>query len=163
MISPIAIVKLIRAELQAETPEILRALLDRCPRTLEDENWRWELRGFASALAALGEITQESEQRIDQTLFPGEDLRRRRLARSKSYSIDIYTLSNVKEVRKFQFDVPGLNPFDAYAKLAMRASYNQLKDIDVAQVFLGPSDERTSEQLPIRTFSREEIVLPRGL
>ncbi len=162
MISPIAIVKYIKKNLVFDNPEVLRALLDKCPRTLDDDNWRWELRGFVSALAALGQLREGAEETIDRELFPETDERSRKLARSKEFSIDIYTISSDMEARKFQYDVPALNPFDAYAKLAMRGSYNKLKNVDVVQVFRGNRSERSENQTPLKSFSRDEIVQPRA-
>jgi hypothetical protein len=162
MISPIAIVKLIREQLTSQHPDVLRALLDICPRTLDDENWRWELSGFVSALTALRQLQDGAEPVIQRALFPEIDEHQRKKTRSKNFSIDIYTLSASLEARKFQYDVPALNPFDAYAKLAMRGSYNRLDNVDVVQVFRGNRSEREHHQTPLRSFSREEIVQPRG-
>lgn len=162
MISPIAIVKLIREQLITQHPDVLRALLDKCPRTLDDENWRWELSGFVSALSAMGQLQEGAEASILRELFPDLDERQRKKARSKSFSIDIYTLSASLEARKFQYDVPALNPFDAYAKLAMRGNYNRLENVDVVQVFNGNRTERGPNQTPLKSFSREEVVQPRG-
>lgn len=162
MISPIAIVKLIRQHLRVESSEILRSLLDKCPRSLDDQNWRWELNGFVSALVATGHLSAESQHEIERQLFPESGEQRRNMARSKSFSIDVFTLSPSKEARKFQYDVPALNPFDAYAKLAMRGSYNRLEYVEVVQVFRGTKDERESVQEPLKYFDRSEIVQPRG-
>ena len=162
MISPISVVKLIRQHLVVETPEILRALLDKCPRSLDDQNWRWELNGFVSALVSTGHLHAETQREIEEQLFPESNHKRRQLARSKPFSIDVFTLSPSREARKYQYDVPALNPFDAYAKLAMRGSYNLLEWVEVVQVYRGSKDERQPTQEPLKKFDRDEIVQPRG-
>lgn len=162
MISPIAIVNLIKRHLKSNDPAILRCLLDLCPQNLDNPNWRWEIKGFVCALRSQQLLSTDAQNEIDTALFGEGKQRAKNRALSRHFSIDVYTLTPRLEARKHQYDIAALNPFDAYAKLAMSYEYNALTDVDVIQVFAERLRDRGSNQQPDQCFNRSSIVQPRG-
>lgn len=129
-------------------------------RRNKDKLWGVELKGYLQALKSSGYLHQHSVDILLNDFIPEDTPEARVERRRHHYSIDIFAQQSTQDVRKYQFNVPAENPFDAYAKLSQRHIYNCLGNIKIVQVFNGFKQERLSDQDNVRTFKAEELISP---
>ncbi|MFT6916618.1 MAG: hypothetical protein ACJAWL_002959 [Motiliproteus sp.] len=77
-----------------------------------------------------------------------------RPGRDRNYSVDVTT----ERGYCYPFDVPAMNPSDAYYQLSKRSGYKVLPDIYSVRIFEGLAKERTKRQEPKRSFEQSELV-----
>ena len=121
---------------------------------IEGLEWRYRLRGYAEGLRATDLIESSDYENIVSTLFGNHAKAEQRPGRDFKYSVDILA----EKERRFTFDVPSMNPVDAYVQLTKRIAYKAVPGIISVLVYSGFEDERQPDSKPIRTFSHDELV-----
>lgn len=118
--------------------------------------WRHRLNGYLEALCLLGAIEQELHLYTREMLFSQtfDDIRNRRPGCKNKYSLDVET----EEEKNYTFDVPAMNPVDAYAQLAKRHTYRNIKNITSVQVYLGFQFERNERSKVLKNFDNNELI-----
>ena len=122
---------------------------------IERLEWRYRLSGYLEGLSASGQIDSGFIEQLVAALFSrSAALEGARPGRSRPFSIDIVT-----EQRKvFSFDVPSINPLDAYVQLTKRTAYKAIPGIECIKVFAGLQMNRSSDAEPLRIFHSDELV-----
>lgn len=123
--------------------------------------WRHRLNGYLEALCLLGAIEQELHLYAREMLFSQtfDDIRNRRPGCKNKYSLDVET----EEEKNYTFDVPAMNPVDAYAQLAKRHTYRNINNITSVQVYAGFQFERNEESKVLKNFDSNELIFSSGI
>ena len=118
--------------------------------------WRHRLNGYLEALCLLGAVEQELHLYTREMLFSQtfDDIRNKRPGCKNKYSLDVET----EEEKNYTFDVPAMNPVDAYAQLAKRHAYRNIKDITSVQVYTGFQFERNEQSKVLKNFDSDELI-----
>lgn len=117
--------------------------------------WRYRLGGYIEGLCAVDILSVSVYENIIAELF-GQRSRDQgeRPGRKYKYSVDITTEQNTK----FTFDVPSMNPIDAYVQLTKRIAYKTIPGIESVLVYAGLQSERQPASKPLITFENDELV-----
>ena len=117
--------------------------------------WRYRLGGYIEGLCAGEVLSVSGYENIIERLFSqrikDKDVRS---GREYKYSVDITTEQN----KIFTFDVPSMNPVDAYVQLTKRIAYKTIPGIKSVLVYSGFQSERQPGSKPLRTFENDELV-----
>lgn len=117
--------------------------------------WRYRLSGYAEGLCAADILDSEIYEKIVSVLFgPRPKEQNNRPGRKYEYSVDIKTERN----KVFSFDVPSINPFDAYVQLTKRIAYKTIPGIISVLVYAGFQSERLPTSTPLKSFSQDEFI-----
>lgn len=118
--------------------------------------WRHRLNGYLEALCLLGAIEQELHLYAREMLFSQtfDEILNRRPGCKNKYSLDVET----EEEKNYTFDVPAMNPVDAYAQLAKRHTYKNIKNITSVQVYAGFQFERNEQSKVLKNFDSDELI-----
>lgn len=118
--------------------------------------WRHRLSGYLEALCLLGAIEQKLHLHTREMLFSQtfDDIRNRRPGCKNKYSLNVET----EKDKNYTFDVPAMNPIDAYAQLAKRHTYRNIKGITRVQVYVGFQFERNEKSKVIKSFDSDELI-----
>lgn len=117
--------------------------------------WRYRLGGYTEGLCASDILSISVYENVIAKLFgprPKDELERP--GRKYKYSVDIKT----EQESTFTFDVPSMNPFDAYVQLTKRIAYKTIPGIVSVLVFAGLQSERQPSAKPLRTFEHDELI-----
>jgi len=125
---------------------------------LERFEWRYRLSGYLEGLCTTNQIDNGFIEQLVAVLFSRAALSPKgRPGRTHAFSVDITT-----EQRKvFSFDVPSMNPLDAYVQLSKRTAYKAIPDIDTIKVYSGTKENRELDAQPLRMFQKEELIFIR--
>tara|TARA_R110002167_G_scaffold204404_9_gene408535 strand:+ start:15364 stop:15867 length:504 start_codon:yes stop_codon:yes gene_type:complete len=117
--------------------------------------------GFIYGLAAAKSMTHEDAGSIlaecvdaADELLRAKENQKDRPGRDHKYSVDVTNQRGIS----FPFDVPAMNPSDAYFQLSKRTVYKSIPDIVHVSVFSGETEERLDGQLPEREFKKTELI-----
>lgn len=120
----------------------------------EGLEWRYRLRGYTEGLCAADVIESSDYEKVLSALFGSDSKAHKRPGREFKYSVDIHA----EQERRFSFDVPSMNPVDAYVQLTKRIAYKSIPGIISVLVYSGFEAERQQDSKPIRTFTHDELV-----
>ena len=121
----------------------------------ESLEWRYRLGGYTEALCACDILSNSVYESAIAEIFgqrprDGAD----RPGRKHKYSVDIKTEQN----KQFTFDVPSMNPLDAYFQLTKRIAYKTIPGIVSVLVYAGFHTDRKPDSSPLRSFEKDELV-----
>jgi hypothetical protein len=117
--------------------------------------WRYRLRGFTEGLSASNLLDISVVENLGAALFMFRSNNLdERPGRKYKYSVDIKTEQN----KVFTFDVPAMNPVDAYVQLTKRIAYKAIPGITTVAVFAGLEATRLPSATPLKTFEKNELV-----
>ena len=118
-------------------------------------DWRYRLGGYAEALCACNILSNCIYESAVAKLFSQHSGgKAARSGRKFKYSVDIKTEQNML----FTFDVPAMNPLDAYVQLTKRIAYKTIPDIVSVLVYAGLHFERSHDALPLKSFEKSELI-----
>lgn len=121
----------------------------------EGLEWRYRLGGYTEGLCAGDILSINVYENIVAELFGQHSGNQsERPGRKYKYSVDITT----EQKKTFTFDVPSMNPLDAYVQLTKRIAYKTIPGIDSVLVYAGLQSERKQNSKPLRTFENDELV-----
>ena len=125
---------------------------------LERSEWRYRLSGYLEGLCTTDQIDNGFFEQLVSVLFSRSTPSiAERPGRAHAFSVDIAT-----EQRKvFSFDVPSMNPLDAYVQLSKRTAYKSIPDIETIKVYAGTKKDRKLGAAPLRIFQEEEFIFIR--
>lgn len=112
----------IEGRIERRNPKPIRYLKNLNPSKDEIEGleWRYRLSGYLEGLAVSDQIDNGFIEPLVATLFSRADVSDGdRPGRARPFSIDIVT----EQRKTFSFDVPAMNPLDAYVQLTKRTAY----------------------------------------
>jgi hypothetical protein len=117
--------------------------------------WRYRLVGLADGLHAC-KIIQHNvhENLVASVLAEREKNAEARPGRKYEYSMDILT----EQDKVFSFDVPSMNPTDAYFQLTKRTAYKSIPGITSIAVYAGLQSTRIPAATPLKIFTKNELV-----
>jgi hypothetical protein len=147
----------IEGRIKRGNPNPIRYLKNLHPSKDEIEGleWRYRLSGYLEGLAVSDQMDNGFIELLVATLFSRADVSDGdRPGRARPFSIDIVT----EQRKTFSFDVPAMNPLDAYVQLTKRTAYKSIPGIEVIKVFEGLLPDRTSGVQPLRTFHTGELI-----
>lgn len=117
--------------------------------------WRYRLRGFAEGLSASNLLDISVVENLGEALFMARSANQdERPGRKYKYSVVITTEQN----KIFTFDVPSMNPIDAYVQLTKRIAYKAIPGITSVAVYSGLEAARLPSAIPLKTFEKNELV-----
>jgi hypothetical protein len=151
----------IKARLEGSNSKALAYLKNMQPSHGEHERseWRYRLSGYLEGLCTTNQIDDGFIEQLVAVLFSrAEPLQAERPGRAHAFSVDIAT----EQQRKvFSFDVPSMNPLDAYVQLNKRTAYKSIPDIETIKVYAGTKKDRKLGAAPLRIFQEEEFIFIR--
>lgn len=117
--------------------------------------WRYRLRGFTEGLSVSNLLDISVAENLGEGLFMARSATQdERPGRKYKYSVDITTEQN----KVFTFDVPSMNPIDAYVQLTKRIAYKAIPGIMSVAVYAGLEATRLPSAIPLKTFEKNELV-----
>lgn len=117
--------------------------------------WRYRFGGYTEGLYAAEILNQDVKVSVSDSLFGASaSNREERKGRDFKYSVDIITEQN----KTYSFDVPSMNPLDAYVQLTKRIAYKTIPGIAAVDVYAGFSDERQANAEPLKQFDHDELI-----
>lgn len=121
----------------------------------EGLEWRYRLAGYTEGLCAGNMLSISVYESVIADLFgQRQKAQADRPGRKHKYSVDITT----EQHKQFTFDVPSMNPLDAYFQLTKRIAYKTIPGIVSVLVYAGFQTERQPDSSPLRAFDKEELV-----
>lgn len=123
---------------------------------LESMTWRYQLRGFVEGLFVAELIATPVKKYVNRILFGNKETTQEgaRPGKKYKYSVDILT----EQANIFEFNVPAMNPYDAYYQLTKRIAYKSIPGIEFVKVYSGFNSVRLSDSQPIKTFTKDELI-----
>ncbi len=121
---------------------------------LNNVEWRYRLAGFAEGLCSTNILGRDTLNQLILTLFGEGENPADRPSRRHKFSVDIINKSGAV----FSFNVPAVNPFDAYVQLTKRTAYKTIPDIETVSVYTALRSERQEDQTPVRVFNERDLI-----
>ena len=126
------------------------------PHDHESSIWRLKLESFLYTLNSLEVVTDIF---LDQTVdvIWGKEKNHNgkgRLGRDHHYNANITTANG----RTFWFDVPAMNPNDAYHQLTKRIAYRTIPDISGVNIYEGKLKDREVDAVPMMEIGARDLV-----
>lgn len=147
----------LRFSLEGEQESLREKLAELQPKQYEvkDIIWRSRLLGFSECLCSVNIIHKTLLEQIRNTLFSKKPTTSdHRSNRTEPFYIDVNTGGD----QLFSFNVPAVNPNDAYAQLSRRVIYRSITKIQSVRVFAGRLEERNENDTPVRTYTQDELI-----
>lgn len=121
----------------------------------ETQEWRYRLSGYIEALSSINILETGIYDKVIFTLFADQiNNGTKRPGRVYKYSVEVLTDQN----KIFNFDVPSMNPTDAYLQLTKRISYKSIPGIELVRVFSGVHSGRSVGAKPLKQFTKNELI-----
>ncbi len=123
---------------------------------LESMTWRYRLRGFIEGLTVAELIASPVKEYVNRILFgyKGTTQEGARPGKKYKYSVDILT----EQANIFEFNVPAMNPYDAYYQLTKRIAYKSIPGIELVKVYSGFNSVRLPDSQPLKVFAKDELI-----
>lgn len=123
----------------------------------ELEEWRYRLSGYLECLLTSEHMSLPDYERFIVALFGTNKTRHSKpTSNVKAFNIKVLDKQHVP----FNYDVPAVNPLDAYYQLSKRIEYRTITDILRVEIYNGMHSGRGREEKPIHVYLRDMLMYP---